>query len=89
MKMVQHSMAMWCGLVLFLVTLAAGYLTAKELRSDNDKYLCSEQTPGVCATPVRRAGLLPRPVWRTSSAPAILLRSRQAFLTLKQMRRSA
>jgi hypothetical protein len=46
MKMVQHSMAMWCGLVLFLVTLAAGYLPAKELRSDNDKYLCSETNPG-------------------------------------------
>jgi hypothetical protein len=46
MKMMQRSMAIWCGLVLFLVTLAAGYLTAKELRGDNDKYVCSETNPG-------------------------------------------
>jgi hypothetical protein len=42
----QRSIAMWCGLVLFLVTLTTGYLTAKELRSDNDKYVCSETNPG-------------------------------------------
>src|SRR5580700_11947639 len=46
MKMMQRSMAIWCGLVLFLMTLAAGYLTAKELRGDNDKYVCSESNPG-------------------------------------------
>jgi hypothetical protein len=46
MKMMQRSMAIWCGLVLFLVALAAGYLTAKELRADNDKYVCSETNPG-------------------------------------------
>ena len=46
MKMMQRSVAIWCGLVLFLVTLTAGYLKAKELRSDNDKYLCSETNPG-------------------------------------------
>ncbi len=46
MKMMQRGVAMWCGLVLFLVTLTAGYLTAQELRSDNDKYLCSETNPG-------------------------------------------
>lgn len=46
MKRMQLSIAMWCGLVLLLVTLTSGYLRAKELRSDNDKYLCSETNPG-------------------------------------------
>lgn len=56
MKMAQRNMAMWCGLVLFLVTLTAGYLTAKELRSDNDKYLCSETNPGSTCTATTTCG---------------------------------
>lgn len=45
MKM-KCSLAMWCGSVSLILTLAAGYLAAKELRSDNDKYICSETNPG-------------------------------------------
>ena len=89
MKMTKRSMAVWCGSVLFLVTLTAGYLTAKDLRADNAKYVCWKQTPGVCATPAPRADPLQLHALRTSSAPANPPRSLQALLTLKQMRRSA
>ena len=40
----QCSFATWCGLILFMLVLTAGYLAAKELRS-GDKEVCSETNP--------------------------------------------
>jgi hypothetical protein len=42
----QYSFATWCGLILFMLILTAGYLAAKELRSGSDKDICSETNPG-------------------------------------------
>jgi hypothetical protein len=66
---------MWCGLVLFLVTLTAGYLTAKELHSDSDEYLCSETNPGSMCNASTTCGSSSTPciadVKRTSDAASV------------------
>ena len=75
MKVMQRSMAMWCGLVLCLVTLTAGYLTAKELRSDNDRYVCSETNPGSICNASTTCGSASTPciadVKRTSDSASV------------------
>jgi hypothetical protein len=46
MKM-QRNVAIWCGLLVFAVTLVAGYVSARGFNgSKNNKYLCSETNPG-------------------------------------------
>ncbi|MFZ0645834.1 MAG: hypothetical protein WAM25_21975 [Candidatus Acidiferrales bacterium] len=75
MKMTKRSMAVWCGLVLFLVTLTAGYLTAKDLRADNDKYVCSETNPGSMCNASTTCGSTSAPcvadVKRTSESASV------------------
>jgi hypothetical protein len=56
MKTTKYSIAMWCGLVLFPLTLMAGYLTAKELHRDDSRYLCSETNPGSMCNASTRCG---------------------------------
>jgi hypothetical protein len=73
--MMQRRIAMWCGLVLFLVTLTAGYLTAKELGSQNDKYRCSETNPGSMCNASTTCGSTSTPckadVKRTSDSASV------------------
>ena len=46
---VQHRVAIWCGSLLFLGMLMAGFLVASAQQSKNNRYICSETHPGsVC-----------------------------------------
>jgi hypothetical protein len=51
-----RSKAKWCGSLLFLVTLTAGYLTAKEQQGKSNKYICSETNPGSMCTAATTCG---------------------------------
>ena len=42
---VQHRVAIWCGSLLFLGTLMAGFLAANAQQGKNNKYICSETDP--------------------------------------------
>jgi hypothetical protein len=59
----KYSLATWCGLVLFPLTLMAGYVTAKEVHNDDSKYLCSETNPASMCNASTQCG--------SSSAPCI------------------
>ncbi len=71
----KHSVAMWSGLILFSLTLTAGYLTAKELRNDNNKYLCSETNPGSICNASTQCGSSSTPcladIKRTSDSASV------------------
>jgi hypothetical protein len=46
---VQHRVAIWCGSLLFLGMLMAGFLVARAQQGKNNRYICSETHPGsVC-----------------------------------------
>jgi hypothetical protein len=46
---VQHRVATWCGSLLFLGMLMAGFLVASAQQGKNNRYICSETHPGsVC-----------------------------------------
>ena len=46
---VQHRVAIWCGSLLFLGMLMAGFLVASAQQGKNNRYICSETNPGsVC-----------------------------------------
>lgn len=67
--------ATWCGLVLFPLTLMAGYVTAKELHSDDSKYLCSETNPGSMCNASTKCGSSSTPcladIKRTSDSASV------------------
>jgi hypothetical protein len=42
---VQHRVAIWCGSLLFLGMLMAGFLAANAQQGKDNKYICSETNP--------------------------------------------
>jgi hypothetical protein len=53
---VQHRVAIWCGSLLFLVTLMAGFFAANGQQGKNNKYICSEAKPGSMCTAATTCG---------------------------------
>jgi hypothetical protein len=67
---VQCSFAIWCGSVLLTLLLAVVYLAAKELPSDNDKYICSETNPGSMCNASKSAACI-ADIKRTSDSASV------------------
>jgi hypothetical protein len=87
---VQHRVAIWCGSLLFLGTLMAGFLAANAQQGKNNKYICAETNPGACVLLQLHAVPLLRPAsWTSSEEEVRLQRPRPIFRTLKGMRHSA
>jgi hypothetical protein len=53
---VQHRVAIWCGSLLFLGMLMAGFLAANAQKGKNNKYICSETNPGSMCTAATTCG---------------------------------
>jgi plastocyanin len=53
---VQHRGAIFCGSLLFVTTLMAGFLVANAQQSKNNKYICSETKPGSMCTAATTCG---------------------------------
>jgi len=53
---VQYRVAIWCGSLLFLGMLTAGFLAAQAQQGKNNKYICSETNPGSMCTAATTCG---------------------------------
>ena len=53
---VQNRVAIWCGSLLCLGTLMAGFLAANAQQGKNNKYICSETNPGSMCTAATTCG---------------------------------
>jgi hypothetical protein len=53
---VRHRVAIWCGSLVFLGTLMAGFLAANAQQGKNNKYICSETNPGSMCTAATTCG---------------------------------
>jgi plastocyanin len=53
---VQHRVAIWCGSLLFLGMLMAGFWAVNAQQGKNNKYICSETNPGSMCTAATTCG---------------------------------